>query len=227
MRKPHKELPGAENPHGRLYGGGMLAIFAAMVIATSTAAGAGEAFLLPASNVLWRTAPSADFEVPISMPHGASSATLVVEGYKYRQEYTGLADGMFQLSLPSANSDRDENVYDLTLTFNDAAATTRKARIAVVQGASTGSAAAANVRVDGSRSWSNVCAKAVLPIPADVDEVSIDGQTVSADLWQSPGWFLFSAPSDSTHDIALADGGNPLAAASLYGVPTGFRLIFQ
>ena len=118
-------------------------------------------------------------------------------------------------------------MYDLTLTFNDAAATTRKARIAVVQGASTGSAAAANVRVDGSRSWSNVRAKAVLPIPADVDEVSIDGQTVSADLWQSPGWFLFSAPSDSTHDIALAGGGNPLATASLYGVPTGFRLIFQ
>ena len=79
-------------------------LFAAMVLAMVVAAGASDVFMLPASNRLWRTAPSACFEVPVFLPAGALSATLVVTGNGYQREYTGLADGMFQLSLPAADS---------------------------------------------------------------------------------------------------------------------------
>ena len=198
-----------------------------MLLAVAMTVGANEVFMLPTSNILWRTAPSSDFEVPVLMPPGASSATLVVTGRNYRREYNGLGDGMFQLSLPAAGSVDAEDVYDLTLTFNDGAATTRHAKLAVVKGASASGTAEADVRTVGSRRWSDVAAKAVLPIPSGVEAVSVNGQDVDASLWQSPGWFLFAARSGSVYNVLLAGGGDPLAAATVQGVATGFTLIFR
>ena len=108
-------------------GGGITSVIASMAIAMAAVAGASDVFMPPTANILWRTAPSATFEVPVFLPYGASSATLVVTGDRYRREYTGLADGMFPLSLPAADSAEAENVYDLELTFNDRAATTHHA----------------------------------------------------------------------------------------------------
>ena len=195
-----------------------------MLLAVSSAVGANDVFMLPTSNVLWRTAPGSDFEVPVLMPQGASSATLVVTGRRYRREWTGIADGTFRLSLPSADSAAAENVYDLTLTFNDYAATTRHAKLAVLQGAAEGAAAEADVRTPGS-AWHNFASKAVLPIPSGVDAVSVNGQAVDESLWQSPGWFLLAARPISTSVALLDDGGDPLAEATLQGVPAGFTLI--
>ena len=203
--------------------------FAVLVaVAITMAASANEVFLLPVSNILWRTAPSANFEVPVYMPHGASSATLVVSGCGYRQEYTGIADGMFRLSLPEADSGDNENVYDLTLTFNDEAATTRSAKIAVVGGASPGDSAEAFVRSADSVKWSYVSTKnTVLPIPSGVEELSVNGATVNAGLYEVPGWFLFQAQVAAIYNISLAAGGGCLAEATLYGTPTGFKFILK
>ena len=182
---------------------------------------------VPHSNILWRTAPGSDFEVPVFMPAGASSATLLVTGNGYSREYTGLADGMFSLSLPAADSADAENIYDLTLTFNDALATTRRAKLAVVQGAHTGGEANAEVRTEGSSSWSNVRKKAVLPILSGVDAVSVDGQSVDASLWQSPGWFLLLARSGTAYDVLLSSGGSMLTGAILQGLASGFTLFVR
>jgi len=205
----------------------MRVVVAATAIAMAAVAGAGDVFLLPDSSTLWRTAPCAEFEVPVFLPYGASEATLVVAGYRYRQEYTGIADGMFLLSLPPANTGDGENVYDLTLTFNDAAATTQHAKLAVVQGAAVGSAADAEVRVAGSRKWSNVVTKAVLPIPSGVDAVSINGSTEEESSWQSPGWLLLSSQPGTAYDISLSGGGSSLFEAILRGVAPGFMLIYR
>jgi len=186
--------------------------------------GASDVFMLPASNILWHTAPSSDFEVPVFMPPGASSATLVVTGRHYRREYTGIVDGMFQLSLPAADSADAENVYDLTLTFDDYLNTTSHAKLAVVQGAAVGAAAEADVRTPGS-AWASFAATAVLPIPAGVDAVSVNGQAVDADLWQSPGWYLLAASRGLANVALLDDGGEPLAEATLQGAANGLTII--
>lgn len=212
--------------HGRKAVVRLLCAGAALAVMALTA-GASEVFLLPVSNMLWRTAPSATFRVPVLFPRGASSATLVVTGHGYVKEYAGLAEGMFSVSFPAADSADAENVYDLALTFNDHAATTHHAKLAVVQGASTGAAAAAAVRTAGSRRWSSVSARSVLPVPAGVDEVSINGQAVDAGLVESPGWHLLAAVSGMTYDILLARGGELLAEAILQGVPSGFALIIR
>lgn len=208
-------------------GGGITSVIASMAIAMAAVAGASDVFMPPTANILWRTAPSATFEVPVFLPYGASSATLVVTGDRYRREYTGLADGMFPLSLPAADSAEAENVYDLELTFNDRAATTHHARLAVVQGASTGGTADAEVRVAGSHKWPNVAAKAVLPIPSGADALSLNGQAVDGDRWESPGWFLLSARAGNAYDVLLSSGGSSLSEAILQGVASGFTLIFR
>ena len=214
-------------PHVLRYRGGVRALLAAMSIAIVVAAGASDVFMLPPSNRLWRTAPSDCFEVPVFLPAGASSAMLVVTGNGYRREYAGLADGMFPLSLPAADSADAENVYELELTFNDSAATTRHATLAVVRGASSSGMAEADVRTAGSYKWSDVASKAVLAIPSGVDAMSVNGQAVDASLWQSPGWFLLASQVGSTYDVSLTAGGNPLAEAILRGVLAGFSIIFR
>ena len=192
------------------------------------AKGVGEVFLLPVSNILWRTAPSASFEVPVAMPKGASSATLIVSGRNYRQEYTGIADGMFPISLPAADSSGGENVYELTLSFNDESATTNSAKIAVVCGASTGENAETYVRSADSHKWNYVSTKNVaLPIPSGVDALSLNGAVVDAGLYEVPGWFLFGAQVGTTYNISLTGGGQSLAEATLLGMPTGFRISFK
>ena len=203
---------------------GKPALLGAMLLAVVMTGGANDVFMLPTSNILWHTAPSSDFEVPVLMPPGASSATLVVTGRRYRREWTGIADGQFRISLPAADSADAENVYDLTLTFNDYAATTSHAKLAVVQGAATGGTAEADVRTPGS-SWPTFAATAVLPIPTGVDAVSVNGQAADADCWQSPGWYLLAARHGSTCVDLLVDGGEPLAEATLQGAASGLMVI--
>jgi len=205
---------------------GKHAFLGAMLLAVAMTAGANEVFMLPASNMLWHTAPSSVFEVPVLMPPGASSATLVVTGRRYKREYTGIVDGMFRLSLPAVDSADAENVYDLTLTFNDILTTTRHARLAVVQGAAVGAAAEADVRTP-SPAWPTFAATAVLPMPAGVDAVSVNGQAVDAGLWQSPGWYLLAARTGHDHVALLSDGGDTLAEVTLQGTPSGLTIIVR
>ena len=210
------------NPHAALLASAIMCTMVAVV------GSANSVLVLPSSSVMWRTAPSATFELPVFMPSGASSATLVVAGYKYSREYTGITDGMFSLSLPVADSPDSENVYNLTLTFNDPLATTRSARIAVVLGSDQGDAAEAIVRTAGSgtRNWNTIGAKAVLPISFGVDAVTVNGSSVDSGLYDSPGWFLFK-PHTSVNDIVLAGGGSSLAEETLYGTMAGFSIIFR
>ena len=228
MKSPLQKKAHAGRSHVLGHRGGVRVLFAAMVLAMVVAACASDVFLLPDSNILWRTAPAADFEVPVFLPAGASSAMLVVTGNGYRREYAGLADGMFPLSLPAADSADAENVYDLTLSFNNDAGTTYHAKLAVVQGAASGGAAEAFVRAEDSHKWPMVATKtALLPIPAGVDAISVNGQAVDASLWQSSGWLPFSAQVGATHDILLTGGSLTLAEAVLYGIPTGFKFILK
>ena len=201
-------------------------LFLALAALAASLATAEEVFLLPPSSILWRTAPTANFEVPVLMPKGASSATLVISGNGYRREYTDLAEGMVPVSLPAANSVDAENVYEFTLAFNDAAGTTRKAQIAVVQGMFMGGTGETHVRTVSSSKWSNVRARAVLSIPAGADTLSVNGVPVVPEPDGAPGWALLLTRPRTAYDLLLTGGGRSLAEALLYGITSGFMLVF-
>ena len=217
------------SPHGKSgYANGVCRFLAVSVsLAVAMMAEATEVFMLPTSNIMWRTAPSPEFEVPVLMPYGASSATLVVTGHNYRREYTGIGDGQFCISLPAAESAIDENVYDLALTFNDPAATTRHAKLAVVQGASMEGTAEAAVGSEDAPNWRRVRSRAVLPIPYGARMLSVNGQSVPLDPADTPGWRMFTAVAGTSYDVQLADNASLMWEAMLIGFPSGFKFIFR
>ena len=203
-----------------------LAVLAAGA-AVALAANASDVFLLPDSNILWRTAPSADFEVPVFLPKGASSATLVVSGRNYSREYAGIQDGMFPVSLP-AQASGGEETYELALSFDGAPDASCNAKIAVVRGVSTGSQAEAYVRSAGSYGWNHATAENVLlPIPSGVDALYVNGVAADDELYDAPGWFSFKAQAGTTYDMILAGGGAVVAEATLFGVSTGFKIFVK
>ena len=202
-------------------------LFGTLLVAVAATAGANNVFMFPTSNILWRTAPSSEFDIPVLMPHGASSATLVVTGHNYRREYTGICDEQFRLSLPAADSAAKENVYDLTLTFDDPLGTTRHAKLAVVQGAAFGGSAEAAVGSAASPYWNRVRSQVVLPVYSGVDTMSINGETVSLDPAELSGWWMFMPLSGTTYDIQLSGDSSLMWEAMLFSPPTGFKFIFR
>jgi hypothetical protein len=191
------------------------ALLTAVAAALSSAANAADAFLLPKENILWYTAVSSDFDVPVLLPRGATSAKLVVSGKGYSRTYEEIGEGMLSLSLPSADSAGEENIYDLKLTFNDEPPTVQRARLAVCQGAASGGSASADVRTASLLEWHKVTKKALIPVRGGVDTLVVNGTPEDDSPWSSPGWFYLTAQSGKTYDLALKKGGDIVASATL------------
>ena len=77
-----------------------------------------EVFARPYDTYTWRTAPVGDFTVSWAFPEGATKSTLSVVGVGYSQTYANLTATSQLLSLPAA-AEGSENVYTLTLTFDN------------------------------------------------------------------------------------------------------------
>ena len=88
-------------------------------------------FLNADATSFWRTATNRVIKVPVDMPVLATSAKLTVCGVKYIREYSISSSGDFEIELPAADSIYSENVYDLTLAFNDG--TVQRAKLGLVQ----------------------------------------------------------------------------------------------
>lgn len=113
-----------------------LLFFAAVTLSLGAAVAASEmtsgrtfVHVRPEMNSFWRTATNNVVELPVDMPYSAKTATLHVEGTGYERTYLDLPEGFFRLELPEAASPDKEDVYTLTLTFDNG--TERTARLAV------------------------------------------------------------------------------------------------
>lgn len=103
--------------------------FGAAVAASEMTSGRTFVHVRPEMNSFWRTATNNVVELPVDMPYSAKTATLHVEGTGYERTYLDLPEGFFRLELPEAASPDKEDVYTLTLTFDNG--TERTARLAV------------------------------------------------------------------------------------------------
>ena len=201
-----------------------LCTVAALVVAsvTSVASYAAETnlFMRSKSNILWRTQPGATFDVPVVLPPDATSATLTVTGRGYSRTYSDLSGGWQEVTLPAATSDETEDVFDLTLTFDDPAATVQTAKLGHVASAASDGDAEARVRVAGSRKWGAVKDRAVIRIPANAGTLAIDGDPVDDGLDGAAGWFRFDAVAEQSYEVGLGAD-----IATLYGVFPGLLII--
>ena len=131
-----------------------------------------EVFTRPDDTYMWRTAPVGDFTVSWFFPRGASSATLRVEGIGYSQTYANLSTTSQALALPAATRE-SENVYSLTLTFDNGEVQT--ATLGRIRGAVQGNVATVHYAPLDSSAWHRAWRANVLAVLPGATSLSVDG----------------------------------------------------
>ena len=134
--------------------------------------------LTPETSSFWHTATNATLTVPIDFPFGATSASLAVRGTRYSKDYEDIRDGAFTLSLPSAPDMTKEDVYELTLTFDNGQIET--ARLGLVFGLDAGPCGATRCLREKTGVWTQSQGNGVLPVPQGTTSLSVGGVAVAA-----------------------------------------------
>ena len=177
------------------------------------------AFLRPDESSFWRTAPGKTVTVPIDWPEGASAATLTVTGLGYSHVYTDISGESYTFDLPDAVDSQTENVYDLTLAFNDADATTRTAKLGLITGLTTLAEGTTRCRLPvGSKTWNKAGGlRAVLPIPYGTVSFTVNGVEKASELGGAQGWYALDGlvPGEATELTLSTDEDD--YSASLFG----------
>ena len=188
-------------------------------------------FLRPETSSFWNTATNNTMLLPIDYPNRATKATLTVSGVGYKTKtYPNLVDSSFELELPVPDSPQNENVYDLTLTFDDG--TVRTAKLGLIQGLSPDSEGSTRCLAPAAGAvWNTVKKRAVLPIPYGTTSftMSVNGGTVTevdTGLNGVQGWYALKPNTDDSVSLSLVAGGINYAA-TLLGQGDGFFVIIQ
>lgn len=184
-------------------------------------------FLRPETSSFWHTATNSVMTIPIDYPAGADSATLSVSGVDYSRTYENLTCGEFTLALPPAENPGTENVYGLTLEFNDAAHTVRNAKLGLIQGLSPDASGTTRCLAPVSgKVWENVKGRAVLPIPYGTTSFAVNGEQRDTGLGGAQGWYALHLKGGETVSLSLIANEIPFSA-DLCGSGGGFILIFR
>ncbi|MBR4614177.1 MAG: hypothetical protein IKO55_01105 [Kiritimatiellae bacterium] len=194
-------------------------------------------FMRPETSSFWNTATNNTMTVPVDFPPGATTATLTVSGVGYSATYADIEKGTdsfgtdsFTFALPSADSPQTENVYDLTLTFNDG--TVRRAKLGLIEGLSPNAEGTTRcLAPENGRVWSKVKGgRAVLPIPHGTTSfsVTVNGETRTEDtgLNGAQGWYALGLHGDEAASLSMIANGLSYSV-SLLGLRDGFVVVFQ
>ena len=189
-------------------------------------------FLRPETSSFWNTATNSTMTLPIDYPNGATKATLTVNGVDYRKVYPDLTGNSIEIDLPAPDSPKTENVYELSLTF-DNGATPRTAKLGLIQGLDTGAKGSTRCIAPASgKVWETAKYRAVLPIPYGTDTFSVklnggEWRDVDTGLNGAQGWYALSpiAKGDNVSLSYIADGVSHFA--SFIGGGDGFFVILK
>ncbi len=188
-------------------------------------------FLRPETSSFWNTATNSTMTLPIDYPCGATKATLTVSGAGYAAKtYPNLMESSFELELPVPDSPQNENVYDLTLTFDDG--TVRTAKLGLIQGLSPDSEGSTRCLAPAEGDvWNTIKKRAVLPIPYGTESftMSVNGGTVTnvdTGLNGAQGWYAFRPATGDSVSLSLMVGGINYAA-TLLGKGDGYFVIIR
>lgn len=185
--------------------------------------------LTPETSSFWHTATNQVITVPVTFPFGASSATLSVRGTRYAHDYEDITTSSFTFYLPEAGDLSQEDVYALTLTFDDG--TVHTARLALangVQGGAWGSTRCLRART-GDWKWSQ--GNGVLPVPYGTSSLTVDGVAVTEGdrgFTGAQGWYaLGRLRCGQAVNLELSVGAQAHAAAGICRAYVGTLLILR
>ena len=184
-------------------------------------------YLNSRESLLWHTAPARPFVVRWQRPAGATSATLSVKGAKYSNVYGNLEGEELQIALPPVSSTRDENVYSLTLSFDDAAATSMTAVLGAVTGTgSGGNLVSVPLRSPSAATWPKFSRYAVVHVPHGSTSLTVNGSEIEPALDGSESWRAVKYSGASEYRLELSGEAGDLSA-SLSGSGGGFALVVR
>jgi len=184
-------------------------------------------FLRPETSSFWNTATNSTMTLPIDYPSGATKATLTVNGVGYMRVYPNLTASSIEIDLPVPDSPKTENVYELSLTF-DNGAPPRTAKLGLIQGLDSGAKGSTRcIAPAQGKVWSTATGRAVLPIPYGTTSFTVNGVKHDTGLGGAQGWYALSPiePGETITLSCLADGVS--YAASILGGGNGFMLIYK
>ena len=184
-------------------------------------------FLRPETSSFWNTATNSTMTLPIDYPSGATKATLTVNGVGYTRVYPDLTSDSIEIDLPTPDSPKAENVYELSLAF-DNGAPSRTAKLGLIKGLDSGAKGSTRcIAPAEGKVWGKATDRAVLPIPYGTTSFTINGVEHDTGLGGAQGWYALS-PIERGETITLsclADGVS--YAASILGGGNGFMLIYK
>ena len=172
-----------------------VAIVLLAALATTVAVAKDSSFvqldLQPDETPLWRTISGGPRWIEWVMPHGATKATLTVDSaFGGQTVYADLTAPSNLVDFAAATASENEDVVTLTLAFDNGDVQT--AKIGVLRSVSETAAASADATCScvaaGTRKWSHVKDRAVLPIPYGTRMLTIRGESVDTGLDGAAGW---------------------------------------
>ena len=178
-------------------------------------------FLRSKESFLWSTASNATLSLPVVYPKGATSANLSVSGHGYSANYPEVPEGDFLLTLPAATSPSSENVYDLTLSFDNDME--QRARIGLVYGVVGGAEGSTRCLAPvGSYKWRQVNGRAVLPVPSGITSFAVDfsdGRKITdSGLNGAAGWYPIALSHPVTAMLSMAEANGTQWSVTLNGI---------
>ena len=195
-----------------------LAVERPSVAATECQSEKSLVFVNTDTSSFWRTASGAAFTVPVRYPSGATTATLTVAGAGgYARTYENVPEGDYSVTLPAAANLQSENVYELTLDFGTGFAA-QIARIGLIDGLAVGAEGETRcIFPSGTRKWSRVAGRSVVPVPYGSSTVTVGGTPIETGLGGAQGWVALS-PLEIGVERTLAVSGETFGVSFNYEV---------
>ena len=186
-------------------------------------------FLQPETSSFWRTATNSTMTIPIYYPKGATKADLLVDGMQYAKSYNDITSDSVDIELPAPANERTENVYTLTLSFDDG--TVQTAKLGAVRGYAKEAAGVARCVIpEESASWKKFKYRAVLPVPYGMKDLHLSlngGEPQPLETDGAQGWYgLEGIKRNDSLDFSYELNGMPYAL-SLVGGGDGFFFIMK
>ena len=138
---------------------------------------------------MWRTATGGTMRVEWTFPLNATVAHLAVTGRTVKVSMPNIRTEYADVELPTPTSAKEEDVLDLTLSFNDGTVT--NALLGLVRGraddggVTTPTACRASTN---SAAWRRAAKRFVVPVPKGAETVSVAGESVDTGLGGAAGW---------------------------------------
>jgi hypothetical protein len=178
-------------------------------------------------SAFWSTAEGNVLDIPLRFPHGAKSAVLRVEGVGYSKVYSGIADATCRIVLPEAVDESTENLFNLTLEFDDG--TVERASFALPAGCTSSNEAVVACRLNyPSTSFFRVRGRALIALADGARSLSVNGENVYSSTGGEWAWhMLHPVVNGARYALSFADSDGNLIEREIVGRNKTFAVIIK